>query len=62
MLGKIQKLLPKKMYIIDGSDVEHSFKTIEYIDLFNHGKKEFSNFYLIFKEKIYPKMFLLQSM
>ena len=44
MLGKIQKLLPKKMYIIDGSDVEHSFKTIEYIDLFNHGKKSLSNF------------------
>ena len=56
MLGKIQKLLPKKMYIIDGSDVEHSFKTIEYIDLFNHGKKEFIKFLSnIDKEKIYPE-------
>ena len=56
MLGKIQKLLPKKMYLIDGSDVEHSFKTIEYIDLLNHGKKEFIKFLSnIDKEKIYPE-------
>ena len=56
MLGKIQKLLPRKMYLIDGSDVEHSFKTIEYIDLFNHGKKEFIKFLSnIDKEKIYPE-------
>ena len=56
MLGKIQKLLPRKMYLIDGSDVEHSFKTIEYIDLFNHGKKEFIKFLSnIDKEKTYPE-------
>jgi predicted RecB family nuclease len=56
ILGKIQKLLPRKMYLIDGSDVEHSFKTIEYIDLFNHEKKEFIKFLSnIDKEKIYPE-------
>ena len=56
MLGKIQKLLPKKMYLIDGSDVGHSFKTIDYIDLFNHGKKEFIKFLSnIDKEKTYPE-------
>ena len=41
MVGKIQKILPDKMHLIDGADEEHSFKTLEYIDLFNHGKKEF---------------------
>ena len=56
MLGKIQKLLPEKMYLIDGSDEKHTFKTIEYIDLFNHGKKEFLKFLpKITKEKIYPE-------
>jgi predicted RecB family nuclease len=44
------------MYLIDGSDEKHSFKTIEYIDLFNHGKKEFIKFLpKISKEKIYPE-------
>ena len=56
MLGKVQKLLPEKMYLIDGSDEKHTFKTIEYIDLFNHGKKEFIKFLpKISKEKIYPE-------
>ena len=56
MLGKIQNILPEKMYLIDGSDEYHSFKTIEYIDLFNHSKKEFIKFLSnISKEKIYPE-------
>jgi len=56
MVGKIQKILPDKMYLIDGSDEAHSFKTIEYIDLFNHGKKEFLKFLSnVNKEKIYPE-------
>ncbi|MBL6759032.1 MAG: TM0106 family RecB-like putative nuclease [Pelagibacteraceae bacterium] len=56
MLGKVQKLLPEKMHLIDGSDERHSFKTIEYIDLFNHGKKEFIKLLpKISKEKIYPE-------
>ena len=56
MVGKIQKVLPDKMYLIDGSDEEHAFKTIEYIDLFNHGKKEFLKFLSnVNKEKIYPE-------
>ena len=56
VLGKIQKVLPEKMYLIDGSDEYHSFKTIEYIDLFNHSKKEFIKFLSnISKEKIYPE-------
>ena len=56
MLGKIQKVLPEKMYLIDGSDEYHSFKTIEYIDLFNHSKKEFIKFLsYTSKEKIYPE-------
>ena len=56
MLGKIQKVLPEKMYLIDGSDEYHSFKTIEYIDLFNHSKKEFIKFLSnTSKEKIYPE-------
>ena len=56
MLGKIQNILPEKMYLIDGSDEKHTFKTIEYIDLFQHGKKEFSKFLSnISKQKIYPE-------
>ena len=56
MLGKIQKLMPEKMYLIDGSDELHSFKTIEYIELFNHGKKEFVKFLSnTAKEKLYPE-------
>ena len=56
MLGKIQKLMPQKMYLIDGSDELHSFKTIEYIELFNHGKKEFVKFLSnTVKEKLYPE-------
>ena len=56
MLGKIQKVLPKKMYLIDGSNVEHEYKTIEYIDLFSHGKREFLKFLSNIKqEKIYPE-------
>ncbi|MDA7444937.1 TM0106 family RecB-like putative nuclease [Candidatus Pelagibacter ubique] len=56
MLGKIQKLMPEKMYLIDGSDELHSFKTIEYIELFNHGKKEFVKFLSnTNKEKLYPE-------
>ena len=56
MLGKIQNILPEKMYLIDGSDEYHSFRTIEYIDLFNHSKKEFIKFLSnISKEKIYPE-------
>ena len=56
VLGKIQKVLPEKMYLIDGSDEYHSFKTIEYIDLFNHSKKEFIKFLSnTSKEKIYPE-------
>ena len=56
MVGKIQKVLPDKMHLIDGADEEHSFKTLEYIDLFNHGKKEFLKFLSnVNKEKIYPE-------
>ncbi|MDB3949760.1 TM0106 family RecB-like putative nuclease [Candidatus Pelagibacter sp.] len=56
MLGKIQKLIPEKMYLIDGSDELHSFKTIEYIELFNHGKKEFLKFLSNkTKDKLYPE-------
>ena len=56
MLAKIQKVLPQKMYLIDGSDDLHTFKTTEYIDLFNHGKKEFVKFLPnIKKENIYPE-------
>ena len=56
VLGKIQKVLPEKMYLIDGSDEYHSFKTIEYIDLFYHSKKEFIKFLSnTSKEKIYPE-------
>ena len=56
MLGKIQKLMPEKMYLIDGSDELHSFKTIEYIELFNHGKKEFLKFLSNkTKDKLYPE-------
>ena len=44
------------MHLIDGADEEHSFKTLEYIDLFNHGKKEFLKFLSnVNKEKIYPE-------
>ena len=56
MLGKIQKALPKKMYLIDGSDITHDYKTIEYINLFNHSKQEFDKFLSNIKKKnIYPE-------
>ena len=56
MLSKIQKILPKKMYLIDGSDITHDYKTIEYINLFNHSKQEFDKFLSNIKKKnIYPE-------
>ena len=56
MLSKIQKILPKKMYLIDGSDITYEYKTIEYINLFNHSKQEFDKFLSNIKnENIYPE-------
>ena len=56
MISKIQKKLPKKMYLIDGNDYEHEFKTSEYLDIFNHSKSEFTKYLSkIEKEKIYPE-------
>ena len=56
MLSKIQKILPKKMYLIDGSDITHEYKVIEYINLFHHELQEFRNFLSNIKKKnIYPE-------
>ena len=32
MLSKIQGTLPERMYLIDGSDILHKYKTKEFID------------------------------
>ena len=56
MISKIQKILPKKMYLIDGSDIEHEYKTSEYLDIFKHSKSEFIKYLSkIEKEKVYPE-------
>ena len=56
MLSKIQKVMPKKMYLIDGSDKIHSYKTNEFFDYFIYTKKNFQNYLKnIHKEDIYPE-------
>ena len=56
MLSKIQGLLPEKMYLIDGSDITHQYKTKEFIDYYLFTKKNFDNYLInINKEKIYPE-------
>ena len=39
MLSKVQGILPEKMYLIDGADITHQYKTKEFIDYFLFTKK-----------------------
>ena len=56
MLGKLQGLLPKKMYLIGGDDEEHPYNVADFTDYFTYTRKIFLNFIKnIDKEKIYPE-------
>ena len=56
MLSKIQGALPERMYLIDGSDIIHKYKTKEFLDFYLFTKNNFE-IYLknISKENIYPE-------
>ena len=56
MLGKVQGILPEKMYLIDGADITHQYKTKEFIDYFLFTKKNLDNYLKnINNENIYPE-------
>jgi len=56
MLSKIQGIIPKKMYLIDGTSETRSYKTKEYLDFYLFAKNNFEKFLKnISKEKIYPE-------
>ena len=56
MLGKLQGLSPKKMYLIGGDDKEHSYNVVDFTDYFTYTKKIFFNYLKnIDKEEIYPE-------
>ena len=56
MLGKLQGLFPKKMYLIGGNDKEHPYNVADFTDYFTYTRKIFLNFIKnIDKEKIYPE-------
>ena len=56
MLGKLQGLLPKKMYLIAGDDKEHPYNVVDFTYYFVYTRKIFLNFIKnIDKEKIYPE-------
>ena len=56
MLSKIQGTLPERMYLIDGSDILHKYKTKEFIDFYFFTKSNFEKYLKnIDKEKVYPE-------
>lgn len=56
MLSSVQKVIPDKMYLIDGNKKDHQFKPKEYKDLFLYTKDQFTKFLKnIDDEKIYPE-------
>ena len=56
MLSEIQKMIPEKMYLIDGNKKTHQFRPKEYKDLFLYTRDRFNNFLEnIDSEKIYPE-------
>ena len=44
LLSKIQELTPKQMYLIDGGNKTHTFKTAEFLDYFLYTKNNFERF------------------
>ena len=44
MLSSVQKVIPDKMYLIDGNKKDHQFKPKEYKDLFLYTKDQFTKF------------------
>ncbi len=56
MIAKIQGKIPEKMYLIDGSDITHSYKPKEFLEFYNFTKNNFEKFLKnINKENIYPE-------
>ena len=56
MLSKIQGKIPEKMYLIDGSDITHTYKPKEFLEFYNFTKSNFEKFLKkINNEKIYPE-------
>ena len=44
LLSKIQEIVPRHMYLIDGANKTHTFKTSEFLDYFLYTKNNFENF------------------
>ena len=56
ILSSVQKVIPDKMYLIDGNKKNHQFKPKEYKDLFLYIKDQFNKFLKnIDSEEIYPE-------
>ena len=56
LLSKTQGHIPDTMYLIDGNDEIHSFKTKEYLDYFTYSKNNFDMFLNnVEKENVYPE-------
>ena len=56
LLSKIQGLIPKEMYLVDGKSLVNSFNVNEFIDYFLFTKENFENYLTkVLKEKMYPE-------
>ena len=56
MVSKIQGIVPKNMYLIDGSDIHHKYKTKEFLDFYLFTKNNFEKYLKnISNEKVYPE-------
>ena len=56
LLGKLQNLLPRHMYLIDGNNKFNPYKVNEFIDYFTYTRNRFENILpTIKKSDIYPE-------
>ena len=56
LLSKIQGLMPKKMHLVDGTQLINSFNVNEFVDYFLFTKNNFEKFLsTVLKEKMYPE-------
>ena len=56
LLSKIQEIVPRYMYLIDGANKTHTFKTSEFLDYFLYTKNNFENFLpKVNKIDLYPE-------
>ena len=56
LLSEIQEIVPRYMYLIDGANKTHTFKTSEFLDYFLYTKNNFENFLpKVNKIDLYPE-------